>query len=136
MVMTFARPRLLRLGNNSLTDHNRSELGVDIERIETRQRMANGTMRKYWVADKRTFSVSWTDVPNKAIQTVDGYWSGTEINNFFNSGDGRDAFTLRITDNKGVDTTATVVITDFSYTVKKRWATWELWDFSLTMEEV
>lgn len=136
MPMTFQRPRLLRLNGNALTDHNRSELGVDVERIETRNRMANGTLRKYWVADKHTFTVSWTDVPKLAGQTVDGFWSGSEIKNFFHSAAGRGSFPLTVTDNKGVDTTYTVVITGFNNSIKKRWANWELWDFSLTLEEV
>lgn len=73
MAMTFARPRLLRFNTNAVTDHNRSELGIDPERIESRKRMANGTMRKYFVADKHTFTVSWNDIPHLASQTVDGF---------------------------------------------------------------
>lgn len=136
MPMTFARPALITLGTGVLTDHNRSELGINVERIETRNRMANGTLRKYWVADKHTFSVSWTDVPKIASQTVDGKWSGSEIRDFFHSPAGRGSFQLTVTDHKGVNSVYTVVITDFSHTVKKRWANWELWDFNLTLEEV
>lgn len=136
MAMTFARPALITLGTNALTDHNRSELGINVERIETRNRMANGTMRKYWVADKHTFTISWSDVPKNAVQTADGKWSGTEIRDFFNSPSGRGAFQLTVTDHKGVNRFYSVVITDFSHTVKKRWVNWELWDFSLTLEEV
>lgn len=34
MAMTFAKPRLMRWSNNAVTDHNRGELSIDVERIE------------------------------------------------------------------------------------------------------
>jgi len=136
MALTFKRLRLLRLNSNAVTDHNRSEMGIDVERIETRNRMANGTMRKYYVADKRTFNVSWTDVPNVAGKTVDGFWSGREIELFYNSAAGKGSFVMGVTDNLNIEKLYTVVITGFSHSIKKRWANWELWDFSLTLEEV
>jgi hypothetical protein len=37
-----------------------------VQRIENRQRMVNGRMRSYWVADKRTLSVSWDMLPSRA----------------------------------------------------------------------
>lgn len=46
-----------------LTDDNRSDMSISIERIESRKRMINGRMRSYHVADKKTFSVSWNDLP-------------------------------------------------------------------------
>lgn len=134
MAIKLARPRLLRFNGTSVTDHNRSELSVDVERIETTNRMANGTLRKYHVADKRTFAVSWDSVPNVASQTVDGFWSGKEIENFFNSTTG--SFTLGVTGRDGVETNYIVMFTDFSRTVVKRWATWELWNVNITLEEV
>lgn len=136
MAMTFKRLRLLRLNRTALTDHNRSELGVSYERIETRNRMANGTMRKYHVADKRTFTVSWSDVPNVATKTVDGFWSGREIQTFFNDAAGKGVVEIGVTDNLGVEYFVNCVITDFSHSIKKRWQNWELWDFSLTLEEI
>lgn len=134
MPMTFVRPRLLRFNGKAITDHNRSELGVSVERIETRNRMANGTLRKYFVADKHTFTVSWTDIPNLASQTVDGFWSGREMNNFYLTNVG--PFTLGVTGRDGVERNYTVVFTDFSYSIKKRFAQWEIWDVQATMEEV
>lgn len=134
MPMTFARPRLLRFAGNAVTDHNRSELGIDPERIEKRKRMADGTLRKYFVADKHTFSVSWTDIPNLAGQTVDGYWSGREMQNFYLTN--VTPFILGVTGRDGLETNYTVIFTDFSHTVKKRYAQWEIWDVQITLEEV
>jgi len=47
----------------TLTDHNRSPLDISYEVIEKSSRMADGTMRKFVVAKKKKFSLSWSDVP-------------------------------------------------------------------------
>lgn len=52
-----------------LSDHNRNALDFGIQRIENRQRTVNGRMRSYWVADKRTLSVSWTLLPSRSYGT-------------------------------------------------------------------
>lgn len=49
-----------------LSDHNRSELSFNKQRIENRQRMINGTMRSYHIADKLTMSVSWEMLPSRS----------------------------------------------------------------------
>jgi hypothetical protein len=46
-----------------LTEHNRSEISITPERIEQTQRMGNGSLRKFFVADKKQFSVSWRMLP-------------------------------------------------------------------------
>jgi hypothetical protein len=50
-----------------LSDDNRSELNFNKERIENRQRMINGTMRSYHVADKLSISWSWDMVPSRSF---------------------------------------------------------------------
>lgn len=50
-----------------LSDDNRSEIDFSNERIENRQRMVNGRMRSYHVADKLTISVSWEMLPSRAF---------------------------------------------------------------------
>lgn len=55
-----------------LTDGNRSEISLTTQRIETRQRMINGNMRSYWIADKLNLSTSWNRVPSRAYsESVD-----------------------------------------------------------------
>lgn len=49
-----------------LSDHNRSELSFKPTRIEQRQRMINGNMRSYHIADKLTISWSWQNLPSRA----------------------------------------------------------------------
>jgi hypothetical protein len=48
------------------SDHNRGEMSIGQQRIETRQRMINGTMRSYHVADKISLSVSWDRLPSRS----------------------------------------------------------------------
>jgi hypothetical protein len=49
-----------------ISDHNRKEISFKPERIEKRQRMINGRMRSYHVADKMTISTSWDMLPSRA----------------------------------------------------------------------
>ena len=51
------------------SDHNRESIDVSIERIEQRQRMANGTMRSYHIADKLKVSTSWNLLPSRSSFT-------------------------------------------------------------------
>ncbi|AVD99237.1 minor tail protein [Streptomyces phage BillNye] len=133
MSMSFPRPRLMRWNGNAITDHNRGQLNVDVERIEKKQRMANGTMRKYIVADKRTFGVQWTMLPKLTSQTVDGFWGGEAIENFYNTVPG--PFSLEITDGDGEVYTYTVMFSDYSKNVMKRGVV-DFWEIQISLEEV
>lgn len=133
MALTFLKPRLMRWNNNAITDHNRQPLTVENERIVKEDRMANGTMRRWYVADKRTFSCSWEMVPKPTNRTVDGFWGGDAIENFYYSTPG--SFTLETTDADGTVETFTVMFTDFSKDIVKRGGV-DLWNISVTMIEV
>jgi hypothetical protein len=50
-----------------LSDDNRSELSFSQQRIENRQRMINGTMRTYYIADKVSVSWSWDMLPSRSF---------------------------------------------------------------------
>lgn len=50
-----------------LSDHNRSEIDFAQDRIENRQRMINGGMRSYFVADKLKISWSWSNLPSRSF---------------------------------------------------------------------
>lgn len=133
MPMTFTKPRLMRWNGNAVTDHNRQQLQIDVERIEKKQRMANGTMRKYIVADKRTFATSWNMLPKLTSQTVDGFWGADDIETFYNTVTG--SFSLEISDADGETNTYNVMFSDFSKTISKRGSR-DFWEISVTMEEV
>lgn len=133
MSMSFPRPRLMRWNGNPVTDHNRGQLEVSVERIEKKQRLANGTLRKYIVADKRTFSCSWTMLPKLSSQTVDGFWGGDAIENFYNTVVG--PFSLELTDGDGEVYTYSVMFSEFSKQIVKRGSV-DFWEINVTLEEV
>lgn len=54
-----------------LSDHNRQAISLNSTRIETRERMIDGSMRSYWVADKTTLSTSWNLLPSRALPVID-----------------------------------------------------------------
>jgi hypothetical protein len=50
-----------------LSDHNRDAIDFSIERIENRERMINGRMRSYHIADKLSISTSWEMLPSRSF---------------------------------------------------------------------
>lgn len=53
-----------------LSDDNRGPIDFNIERIENRQRMINGRMRSYHIADKLSISVSWDMLPSRSFKNT------------------------------------------------------------------
>lgn len=139
-----------------VTDHNRSELSESVERLENKQRMADGTLRRYSVSKKRTWSCDWSMLPStnsvtNGLTTADGGWAGEDIENFHNITDGSFRMILRRGSASGktapnpADTAlpyrdsdfyiVKVMIVDFTKSVVKR-GTVDLWDISISLEEV
>ncbi len=137
MAVSLAIPRLIRLtgpnGTLQLSDHNRAALSMPVERIETATRMANGTMRKYHVADKRTFSTSWSMLPSRAQFTVDGHAGAEELETFYNTSTG--VLDLRLTYSNSPDTLHKVMFMEFSKTLSKR-GKFDFYEVDMTLEEV
>lgn len=125
-----------------LSEHNRSEFTISPQRIEKTQRMANGTLRKFFIADKKTFSVAWDMLPSSSALTVDGAWGAEEMRTFYESSDGRGTFKIKVNLAKnGTDQTSsgyeeyTVSFTSASFIVLKR-GLQPHYSVSMSMEEV
>jgi hypothetical protein len=131
-----------------VSEHNRQPLSINIDRIEQSSRMANGTTRKYFVADKLNISVSWEMLPSFRNETVDGAWGAEDIKNFYESTAGRGAFRIKlnptvfspdlITDSAGAlsdDYTYTVMFTSCDFTLIKR-GLQPFWSVNITLEQV
>lgn len=56
-----------------LSDDNRSPIAFSTTRIEKRERMINGRMRSYHIADKLRIDVSWDMLPSRAYDTYAGF---------------------------------------------------------------
>ena len=120
-----------------VSDHNRGPLSQDIERIERKQRMADGTLRRHTVAKKRTWSASWEMLPSVntgGMTTADGGMSGSEMEAFQDANDGQ--FQMQLRTGAGTITTVWVMIAEFSKEVVKRGPNADLWNVSITLEEV
>jgi len=123
---------------NKVTEHNRQPIDVSTNRIEQVVRTTNGTLRKFFVADKKTFSLSWTTLPGKRAYTADGYWGAEDIIKFYESEEGQSTFNIKLNyAYSGTEsfTTYNVNCTSFSASLKRRGVT-PFWDISMTMEEV
>jgi hypothetical protein len=127
---------------NKVSEHNRSQFDISTDRIEKQQRMSNGTLRKFFIADKKTFTLSWDMLPSYRTFTVDGAWGAEDLRTFYSSAEGQSSFNIRV--NLAKDGTNqesanyeqyNVVFSNCSFTVLKR-GTQPFWDVSITLVEV
>lgn len=134
-----------------VTDHGRSELSISTEPIETKQRMVNGTMRKYLVTRKKTFSWSWSNLPDKNVTFLaNGTTYGNWLEEFYNTTDG--AFLMRLrsgsdhntanptragtVDDSDNERIFTVMFSEYSKDIIKRGPAFDMWNLTMSVEEV
>jgi hypothetical protein len=124
------------------SEHNRSEFIVSPQRIEKTQRMSNGSLRKFFVADKRSISLSWDMLPHTSALTVDGGWGAKDLRDFYYSSAGQGTFDIKINlATDGTDQSSsgfeeyTVSITNASFVVLKRGIE-PHWNVSISLEQV
>lgn len=155
--MSWKDNPIMTWNGNKITDHGREPLSVSSERFGTDQRMHNGSLRRFNVAKKRTWTITWNMIPSvngvtDGISTADGGYSGSQIEAFYEANDSSFRMVLRNgsaidqatpigastagtpyedADFEGVD----VMITAFSKEVVKRGIV-DLWNMSVTLEEV
>jgi hypothetical protein len=149
-----------------ITDDNRQPLQFKNERIEKRERMINGRMRSYHIADKLTLSTSWNLIPSRSHDdvptfntvsglspnkpyTTDGGAGGADMLEWYESHKGS-FWVFLAYDKKGIfkgtsdpyshlqqyNQLVEMFIGDFSYSVEKRGNKFDYWNVSITLEEV
>ena len=149
-----------------ITDDNRQTLQFKNERIEKRERMINGRMRSYHIADKLTLSTSWTLIPSRSHDdvptfntvnglspnksyTTDGGAGGADMLEWYDEHKGS-FWVFLAYDRKGIfkgteepynhlqqyNQLIEMFISDFSYSVEKRGTKFDYWNVSVTLEEV
>lgn len=94
--LTLPGGSLVTLNSNALSEHNRQPASMFKERIEQSQRMADGTLRKFYVAEKHTIDLSWNDLPSRSTFTVDNKWGALDIKDFYESSTGQGSFPVVI----------------------------------------
>jgi hypothetical protein len=126
-----------------LTEHNRSPISLDIQRFEQTARMANGSLRKLFIADKKNISTSWSMVPSYSTMTVDGGWGAEDLKTFYLSDKGKGTFNARIAYNtlRTEDFVASFTSCSFNLikrNVKEKAAdtAQAFWDVTIALEEV
>lgn len=130
----FKTNQIMFWAGSKVSDHGRAPLEVTFERIERKSRMARGTLRRYYVTQKRTWSTSWTMLPTLTSEVVDGGMTGPQMKAFVDSNSG--PFTMILRDGAGAQETVTVMIADFTHTIVKRGNANDFWDASVSLEEV
>jgi hypothetical protein len=135
---------------NKITDHNRQPIAVAPMRIENSNRMANGTLRRYVVAKKKEWTITWDMIPDRrnpvrngvqGMGTVDNGWAGKDIEAWHDLHDGAFYLRLRSGDDMGKVLTDDsieeyrVMITSFSKDIVKRGVV-DFWNLSITLTEV
>ncbi len=133
-----------------LSEHNRQPVSIQHNRIEKTQRMSNGTLRKFFVADKKTINVSGNLLPSFDTFTVDGGYGAMDLRSFYDgtaakaSGalSGRSNFDVTLSYG-GTTQTFNMIFTSCSFELVKRNVkqvsgdtAQEFWNVSLSMDEV
>jgi hypothetical protein len=143
--LTESNKNLLKF--RRVTEHNRSEFNNRTLRVEQSQRMANGILRKYVVADKQQWDISWSMLPSYRNETVDGAWAAEDLKTFYESAAGRGAFRIKINTShnpqnmedssfwESAANTYNVVFTSCDFTVVKR-GIQPFWNVKLSLEQV
>ena len=126
-----------------LTEHNRSPIALDTQRFEQTARMANGSLRKLFIADKKNLSTFWSMLPSYSTMTVDGGWGAEDLKTFYLSAKGQGTFNVRIAYNSSRTEDFVANFTSCSFNIIRRNVkanaadTAQLfWDVSIALEEV
>ena len=112
--------------------------------------MSNGTLRKFFIADKREFSTSWTLLPSFSNMTVDAGYGALDLKSYFEGSKGRGAFKIKIVYGKNQtspyanrEEIVTVSFASCSFEIVKRNVKFdkdkpaqEFWNVSVSLEEV
>lgn len=132
--LEFSLPAAIEINGTFLTDHNRSSLSIGNSRLVNDVRTQFGELRRYYRADKKNFSVSWSMLPQDSESTVDRNLGAEDMVDLFKSLTG--AFDLVIYYDFGEEQRYKAVITDFSSSLEKRWLPYRFYSVSVEMEEV
>lgn len=131
--MPLGLPALIQLDDIALTDQGRSPIEIGRDERSVSVELANGTTKKYIKSVKKTFTLSWTWLPDLASDTVDGHAARFIIkNNFGQSGT---THTLSVEDENGFTEEYIVFVDDYSETLIRRSSGGYFWDVNLTLRE-
>lgn len=133
-IATLPIDAIIAFNGSPITDHNRSQVSVSYSKFQNENRMTDATLRRFVVAEKRTWKTNWTDLPSSSDYVVDGFWAGEDIRTFYEKTPGE--FSLTLTYGPGETETVLAMIDSFSYNVVKRTTDFDFWDADISIVEV
>lgn len=139
-----------------ITDHNRAEINLSTEKIGSDKRMVDGTLRRHFIKNIRTWQTSWDSIPAdvnaNAIPIANGGISGRAMETFYLNTPGAFRLVLKNGNAIGLSTPnpaesalpykdanfyiVNVMFTEFSVDIKKRGPYTDLWNVNVTLQEV
>jgi len=131
--MDFAGPALVRLNDTDLTDQGRT-FDEDRDERAVENTTANGTIKKYIIAEKRTWNFGWSMLPQNASDTYDEKGARDTIKALAMVGN---TVTLRVRNSYGEEYIYTVWIESYSEKLVRRdfISNIFLYDISLSLKE-
>lgn len=137
-ILTLPKGSLVTLAGTSLSEHNRSALAVTPDIIKTDVRVANGSLKRYYVASKKKLDLSWANLPALDSQTVDGKAGKNSLYTLYTTNIST-TFTVTYKEvnasNVQTSITLTMMIDTYTEKLNKRFDR-QFWDCTLTLVEV
>lgn len=112
----MALPNFISLGGVELTDQGRTYSSARDERSQTVQ-LASGLTKKYFMAVKYSFNLSWDMLPSTSAQTFDGKAARDSIKTLV---DTQSTLTLIVRTPIGSASTFTVWVDSYSEDIVRR----------------
>lgn len=135
--ITLPKGSLITLNSTALSEHNRSSARIDPEYVKFDKRTITGTARRYYLATKKSITVSWSMLPALDNQTVDGKAGRNTLKTFVDDNIDN-TFTVYYYEVNSSNVQTQVSFTGFIATYNeelvKRWDR-QMWNVSITITE-
>lgn len=147
---------IMEWGGTKLSDHGRQTFTITNNPIQQDKRMVDGTLRRHFVKNKRSWSTNWQNLPTTnaagSMKTADGRMSANGMETFYAANPGKFRMVVRRGTAISIATPApiesalpyedanfyicNVMITEFTREVVKRGPLTDLVNITVTLEEV
>ena len=137
--MILPRGSIIKFDGKPVSEHNRAQFEIGQDPIQSDRRMIDGTLRRQFIANKQTYSASWSMLPTNVTSLADSLtpdiMGGQDIIDFYENNPGD--FILEINTPEGTYISKRVMFDSFNQTVVKRSPNgFNFVDISLTLKEV
>lgn len=147
---------VMEWAGTKVSDHGRQTFTTNNNPIQQDKRMVDGTLRRHFVKNKRTWTTSWENLPSASavggMKVADGGMTGNAMKAFYAANPGKFRMAIKRGPAIGISTPvpaesalpyedanfyiANVMITEFSEEIVKRGAKTDIVNITVTLEEV